>query len=714
MTLRNVIMNRLYLLILILLSVQVHSQESNDSIDSLLESVADTAKVRILSELCWEKRFTEPAEALRYGLRALSLVNQLGNHELESTINNYLGVIQRNVGDNAKALEYFYEAERIAEEEHNEADLAYSYNNIGDIYNIESKYREALEYEQSALKIFEELGDSLGVSYVCHQIALVNTNTFDYMNALSYHTRAMKIRESMGNRAGVGYSLISIGETYLKMSKPAECIQSLDSAAAIFKEVGDNFGLSLTLHDKGLYFSSTGDTVSAISYLNEALQMGQENGLPIRVRNAAIELSDLYAEQNDFKGAYQMYILYKETYDSLYQEENLVRIAQLVMQNEYEQRELVQLAKIERQKQFRNYAILSFGLILILVVVIFNRYFIKRKANINLQIKNTEIEAQREKLEKLSVSLRATNDELSQQNEEILVQKDHLVRLNNELEEQKSELNQTLKDLTQAQTKLVQSEKMASLGQLTAGVAHELNNPLNFISSSITPLQRNMGDLLGLLKKYELLFDEKSTSGVISEMKKEMDYDFVIKETENLLKGIREGASRSEHIVKDLRTFSRMDENEFKGVNVHEGIDSTLLLLHHKMKNNITVHKKYGDLPPLECLPGKLNQVFMNIITNSILAIEDKGDIYIETSIAGDKARIAIRDTGKGMSGETMEHIFEPFFSTRAVGKGTGLGLSISYSIIQEHNGTIEVFSEPGRGSEFVIMIPFLRANQES
>ena len=254
---------------------------------------------------------------------------------------------------------------------------------------------------------------------------------------------------------------------------------------------------------------------------------------------------------------------------------------------------------------------------------------------------------------------------------------------------------------------------MASLGQLTAGVAHELNNPLNFISSSIAPLQRNMVDLLKLLNSYESLLDEKNLSGVVAELKKEMDVEYLIKESTNLLKGIREGAFRSEHIVKDLRTFSRMDENEFKGVNVHEGIDSTLLLLHHKMNGRITVHKKYGDLPPLECLPGKLNQVFMNIISNSILAIKDKGDIFIETSVVEDKARIAIRDTGVGMSKETMDHIFEPFFSTRAVGKGTGLGLSISFSIVQEHHGTIEVTSEPGKGSEFVIMIPLIRQNGE-
>jgi len=178
--------------------------------------------------------------------------------------------------------------------------------------------------------------------------------------------------------------------------------------------------------------------------------------------------------------------------------------------------------------------------------------------------------------------------------------------------------------------------------------------------------------------------------------------------------GINEGASRLENIVKGLRTFSRMDENEFKGVDIHEGIDSTLLLLHNLMQERITIHKKYGNIQHVECLPGKLYQVFMNILSNSILAIEGEGDIYIETDRNDDQARISIRDTGKGMSEEVREHIFEPFFTTREVGKGTGLGLSIGYSIIQEHRGTIEVFSEPGSGSEFIITLPFVRKDEES
>ena len=481
-------MKTLFILLFTLFSINLYSQDRNDSLLNLLESVTDTARIGVLTDLCWENRYSNPSDALKYGLQALSLVKQLESYEQEAIIHGYLGIIQRNVGDHAAALEYFFNSQRLAEEHHDDTELAYAFNNIGDIYNLEENYLQALEYELRALRIFEDIGDSVGVSYCCHQIALVYTNLEDYASALGYDSRAMTIRESLGNRAGVAYSLISIGQTYLKLEKNIESLESLEKSSKIFTDLNDLFGLSLSLHSIGMYYEMTGNVEEAIKYLTDALNMGRETDSPIRVRNAAQELSEIYADQNNFKEAYQMHILYKETYDSLYHEENLVKITQLVMQNDFEQRELLQQAEIDRQKQFRNYLILSFGLVIILVIVVFNRYYIKRKANISLQIKNKEIESQ----------------------------KDYLVKLNDKLENQKSELNNTLNDLTQAQTQLVQSEKMASLGQLTAGVAHELNNPLNFISSSIAPLQRNMEDLLTLVSKYESVIEEKKLSGGFS------------------------------------------------------------------------------------------------------------------------------------------------------------------------------------------------------
>jgi signal transduction histidine kinase len=158
--------------------------------------------------------------------------------------------------------------------------------------------------------------------------------------------------------------------------------------------------------------------------------------------------------------------------------------------------------------------------------------------------------------------------------------------------------------------------------------------------------------------------------------------------------------------VKGLRSFSRLDDEKFQLFNIHDGIDSTLILLHNKIKNTITVHKDYGDLPEIECLPSKLNQVFMNILTNCIQAIEDKGEIFIQTVSSDIRVKIIIKDTGVGMSPEVKAHIFEPFYTTKDVGKGTGLGLSITYGIIEQHQGNIDVLSEPGMGTEFIISLP--------
>jgi signal transduction histidine kinase len=649
-----------FIWLLMLLPVLVYTQDQSDSLLLQLESVSGEERIEILKDLCWQYRYSHPEKALRYGLEALGLVNELESYELEARIHNYLGIVQRNVGNHAMALEYFLNARRMAQARNNQEDLAYAFNNIGDIQNLEGNYGQALKYELQALDIFEQLGDSLGVSYVCHQIALAYTNMYQYLSALEYHKRAMNIRTLSGNRAGVAYSCISIGETYLNLGDYTESLKCLERSREIFTELRDDFGLSLALHSLGLFYKKTGQTTDALHFFTEALNLGRETGSQLRVRNAAQELSDIYADQLRFQEAYQMYILFKQTYDSLYQEENLVKITQLVLQNEFEQRELLQLAEINKQKQVRNYLILSIGLVIILVLVLLNRYFIKRKANIKL-------------------------------------------------EKQKEELNQTLLHLTKAQTQLVQAEKMASLGQVTAGVAHELNNPLNFVSTSVKPLRRNMESLMAILEKYDTVKAENKLDSTFSEVetyKQSVDYAYLIKETKDLLKGINEGASRSENIVKGLRTFSRLDENEFKAVNIHEGIDSTLLLLSNKLKDRINVHKNYGSIPLVDGLPGKLNQVFMNILSNSIQAIKGDGEITITTHREGNQARISIRDSGEGMSNEIQEHIFEPFFTTRAVGQGTGLGLSITYSIIEEHQGTIEVESTPGQGTEFIIKLP--------
>jgi transcriptional regulator with GAF, ATPase, and Fis domain len=270
------------------------------------------------------------------------------------------------------------------------------------------------------------------------------------------------------------------------------------------------------------------------------------------------------------------------------------------------------------------------------------------------------------------------------------------------------ELQNVMKKL-QSTPQLIQAEKMSSLGQLTAGIAHEINNPVNFISANIQPLRQDMGDIFEVLQKYEQAVSDKNLGHAftdVEELKSRLDITYVTKEIEQLLGGIEEGARRTTEIVKGLRNFSRLDESVMKKTNIHEGIENTLTLLNTRFKNRIEIIKVYEELPEIECFPGQLNQVFMNILSNAIHAIEGPGTIQIQTLNSPEGILIKIRDSGSGMPEEVKRKIFDPFFTTKDVGVGTGLGLSISFGIIEKHKGKIEVNSEPGKGSEFVISLP--------
>jgi PAS domain S-box-containing protein len=284
-----------------------------------------------------------------------------------------------------------------------------------------------------------------------------------------------------------------------------------------------------------------------------------------------------------------------------------------------------------------------------------------------------------------------------------------LKRIENELLDKNEELGKALKRANEMQAHLVLTEKMASLGQITAGVAHEIKNPLGFIKSGIDPLHRDVQDILTILEKYESIIIRENMQKQFSEiesLKGELDFSYLIKEIRKLVEGIREGADRTTQIVKSLGNFSRTGEEQFVLGNIHEGIDSTLTLLSGEMGDGITIHKDYGLIPDIECYPGKLNQVYMNILSNAVQAIEGKGDINIRTKGDDENVYITILDSGMGMPEEVRERIFEPFFTTKSMGDGAGLGLSICYTIISQHNGKITVNSKSGKGTEFVIMLP--------
>ena len=355
---------------------------------------------------------------------------------------------------------------------------------------------------------------------------------------------------------------------------------------------------------------------------------------------------------------------------------------------------------------------IGYIVVTMLIVSAFARW---RTANLKRRQKELEAEIENSTLliREQKEEVEAQRDEIALQKEAIEAQRDKVVNAKEALETQKRELEFTIESLKLAQSQLIQSEKMASVGVLTAGIAHELNNPINFVSGNVNPLRRDLEDLFSIIKKYEEIIEANNledTFGDIDTLKDRLDYSFLLKEIVSLMEGIEEGAGRSSQIVMGLRSFSRLDKENCQAYNIHEGIDSSLLLLHNQIKNRIKIRKDYSEFEDIECYPGKLNQVIMNILTNSIQAIEDQGEIFIQTISSDIGIKIIIKDDGRGMSSEVKKHIFEPFFTTKDVGKGTGLGLSISYGIIEQHNGNIDVISEPGKGTEFIISLPRIQS----
>lgn len=285
------------------------------------------------------------------------------------------------------------------------------------------------------------------------------------------------------------------------------------------------------------------------------------------------------------------------------------------------------------------------------------------------------------------------------------------------------ELEATLRELRRTQSQLIQAEKMSSLGQMVAGIAHEINNPVNFIFGNLNFAGDYIKDILELLELYQNTYPE--TTPEIQEAIENIELEFLVEDLQKLLKSMKVGAERIREIVKSLRTFSRLDEAEIKEIDIHENLDSTLLILQNRLKSKpnrpaIEVVKEYGQLPLVECYAGPLNQVFMNIIANGIDALDERDKNRSSEEINANPSRITIRtmvrehlveislaDNGIGMSQKSIDKIFDPFFTTKPIGKGTGLGLSISYQIIVEkHRGELRCISEVGKGTEFVIIIP--------
>jgi signal transduction histidine kinase len=276
-----------------------------------------------------------------------------------------------------------------------------------------------------------------------------------------------------------------------------------------------------------------------------------------------------------------------------------------------------------------------------------------------------------------------------------------------ELKQTTEALDDAYTELKETQSQMLQKEKMASIGQLAAGVAHEINNPIGFISSNLGTLGKYTERLTGYIHAQTELLESLGRSVELEELRKQIKLDYIIKDMPQLVEESLDGSVRVMKIVQNLKTFSRLDEAEWKLANINDCLESTLNIVWNELKYKAEVKKEYGLLPDVKCNPGQLTQVFMNLLVNAAHAIEKHGTITVRSANEDGFIRVDVSDTGCGIPEAIREKIFEPFFTTKDVGKGTGLGLSISYDIVKKHGGEITVESEPGQGTLFRVRLPF-------
>jgi signal transduction histidine kinase len=696
----------------------------SDSLKNVLQTAIDTNKVNVLLELSKNLAGSEPGQAIRYAEEAIALATQLkypkgeaygyknigltyyfqgkytevldywtkslktferiGDKVGESNLNSNIGAVYFNYGDYAQALDFYLKALKVAEQLGDKLRLATVLTNIGAVYEDQLKYDEALKYYHKGLVYSVEIDYKGGIGTSAVNIGTAYLAQGNYAEALSYFQKSLKALEESGNAEKVAYALISMGKAYAQMGKYSEAVRFGKLALGKAQSVDAPLETAQSLIGLGDTYRRQSKVMLAVDSYLKARSIAKEIGANYELKNAYDGLAQTYQQLGDYKNAFTYQSLLTGIKDTLYNAETTKKIGNLQasFENEKKQAQIDLLTKdkdlqelaIQRQRLVKNALIVGLVLILILAFVLFRNYQIKVKANGLLTQRNEEINSQKE---------------------EIATQRDNL--------------EQTYNNLVSAQAQLVQSEKMASLGQLTAGVAHEINNPINFVSAGVDSLRANFTDITSVAMDYFALDpaeDNTQKLTALCRLRQEMEVEELIMESEQLLRSIKNGASRTTEIVKSLRNFTRLDENSLKKADLHEGIDSTLVILASKMKDRIEVIKEYGDLAPVECYPGQLNQVFMNILSNAVQAIEGKGTIWIRTSRVDGYAFIRIKDNGPGMTDEVRKRIFEPFFTTKEVGEGTGLGLSISFGIIEKHNGKIEVESKVGAGTEFTIKIP--------
>jgi signal transduction histidine kinase len=672
------------------------------SIDSLLYLIDndlvkdDSDKYDLLCQVIEDINDTE--SKIRYCDQAIELAQKLDS--LPALPYLMKGDAYIYVGKLPLALECFIQAAKYYEIDGDNLGLGTAYNYMAITYNKQGNRENEQQYLQKAIDIYEQEKDSIKLAYALHNLAYLNYSMEKYDSALFFYSLTGDLFKKLNDNFAYAYCLGNSGLVHSRLSDINKAEEYLLTAMDTLAKLGDEIAVPEFMIEYANILRQKGEIKQAITYASKALINTDD---PVYKRDAANLLARLYKISGRFDSAYYYQSIFIVTNDSIKNIESVQKMANL--RTEYEVgKKQAEVDVLEKNKLINTIIIIGLGIILILAIGLVSLYYVNLKRSRKL---TGTLEERQVLLEKQSSELNEKNDRIIRVNEELNQQKDRL-------QEQKEELQITFENLKTTQSQLIQSEKMASIGQLVAGIAHEINNPVTFISAGVDSLNTNLEEVRQVLDIYHKITPVNAEEKLkeIENLKEKIEYKETIREINKLIDSVKTGTERTTEIVKGLRTFSRLDEDALKIADIHEGLDSTLILLRNKYKDRIEIKKRYGDVPEIECYPGQLNQGFMNILSNAIDAIVDKGTITIVTTKSNGSIRIGIKDSGRGIPEDIQSRIFEPFFTTKEIGKGTGLGLSITHSIIEKHNGNIEVKSKARQGTEFVIVLPVTQSKR--
>ncbi len=629
------------------------------------ETLSDTLRLDALDAFIWRAYlFTQPDSAFYYAQMEYEFARNRGLKMQMADALNKQGISFAIRSDYENAIDYFVSSLKIKEEIGDLTGVANLLNNIGIIYENQGDYQQAIDNYMQSMEIQEELGNMKGMANALNNIGNSFYNQNDYIKAINYHKRSLDLKEKIDDKKGISESLNNLGLVYQKQGDATIALDAFTQSLKIKEEFGDKQSIANTLNNIGTLYLEQGNYNSALVFSQRALNIAREVGAVSQTRDAANSLWEIHKKSGNYKQGLEMYELHVQMRDSILSEKNVKEVIRQEYQYAYEKQAAadsvanakaaeIKNAQIAQQqaelkaKRNQQYGLfIGFVLMVILAGSTYFRFKSKKKAN--------EV------------------------------------------------LHKTLADLKATQQQLIHAEKMASLGELTAGIAHEIQNPLNFINN----------------------FSEVN-SELIAELKEEIknkDWNEVISIADDIAgneEKIKYHGARADAIVKGMLQHSRTSSNEKKFTDINALADEYLRLAYHGLRakdNSFNSDFKVEldkNLPKINIVPQDIGRVLLNLINNAFFAVSErakqneqnyKPSVEVRSKKLDDKIEISVIDNGGGIPEKIKDKIFQPFFTTKPTGEGTGLGLSLSYDIITKgHGGTLEVKTTEGRGTEFII-----------